>query len=242
MIPGETGETYTTTAADVGFVITRRVTATNAAGSASRTSAGIGPVVAASTVDRFTVSPTGPYFVDPSNVPAGTTRIECEARIRFASLPPSGNISLFEQESTGLQLGIASTGRWRVNVEDGSGTQMLPVSYGAASVPAGTWMTVGYDVDMVARTARILVDGVVTDTFAFTGTPSPATFQSNREISFFATSGGGSKVAGLGVGSVECEYVNAWFTTGGVRTLRKQISGSAATVNADAWKAGTDAS
>ena len=238
VIPGETGPTYTTTASDVGSTITRTVTASNNVGSASATSAPVGPIVAAGPA-TFTLSPTGPYFVDPANVPAETTRIEMEARIRLASLPTSGFASVFEQESTGLRLLLLNTGLWSVYAEDGDGTPIIAsLTHSDTGPTAGVWFTVRIDVNMETATFDVYMDGALLQSFPFIDIPAPATFQRSREISFFANSAGGNPLASGGVGSVNVEYARAWFTTGGVRTLRKEISGSATTVNADAWLRG----
>jgi hypothetical protein len=243
-IPGATGVSYVTTAEDVGRTITVAVTASNAAGSVVATGGGVGPVAARSgPTGFFTMGPAGPYHVDPANVPAGTTRIEYEARIRLGAHPGAGVVTLAAQESTGCDIQIGSSGSgavWRCVVEDGGGGKMISGASAFSAVPPpGEWFRLGFDADMATGQARIIVDDVVVDTIPFIATPSPAEFQSNREISFFATSGGGNPVAGGGVGTVDCEYIEAWFTTGGVRMLRKRIDAS--NVNSDGWKRGADA-
>ena len=203
------------------------------------------PVVAPSTY--FTVGADGPYFVDPSNVPANTTRIEFEAKIRLGGYPTSSNNNLFTQASTGCDLLIGSYdggsyAKWKIGVEDGTGTNMVSATTGRSNVPSlNTWFTVKYDVDQVAQTAKIYIDGTLTDTVAFSSTPTAAYFQTARNVSFFASTGGAAPLGRAGAAPINVEYAEVYFTTGGVRSLRKRIAGNAATVNADAWKTGTSA-
>ena len=250
VIPGETSEIYTAKAADVGLVITRRVTATNAAGSASRTSAGVGPIMAASTADHFTISPTGPYFVDPANVPANTTRIEFETKKRLANLPGSGGLSAFvTQEATGFDLKLEALSggtawQWHMRVRDGAGVNVLYQAIDNTSIPEpGEWFTVRVDANMAVgfEHVKFHVNGSLVVTVPFTTAVSDRWFQTSREVAFFATTSGGNLVARGGVDAVDCEYARVWFTTGGTRTLRKELSGNAATVNADAWLKGDPA-
>ena len=241
-IPGATGTTYDMAAADVGKHIAVAVTAANSAASATAVSAPVGPITGAARggPDFFTVRPEGPYYVDPDNVPANTTRIEYEMRIRLGGTGTS-TVTLAAQESTGcdIQLGFPN-GLWRCVVEDGGGTKMISGASSFSGVPpSGEWFKLVFDADFATSRARIIVDDVVVDTIPFIAAASPASFQSNREISFFATSGGGNPAAGAGIGTVDCEYVQAHFTTGGTRTLRKRLD--ATNANSDAWKRGADA-
>lgn len=203
------------------------------------------PVVTPTTY--FTAGATGPYFVDPSNVPANTTRIEFSAKIRMAAYPTSGTLNLFTQSSTGCDLRVTyvsggASANWQMVVEDGGGTNMVSASTSISAIPAlNTWFDVKYDVDQVAQTAKLYIDGVLTNTVPFSAAPSPASFQSVRNISFLASITGTSPIGSNGVAPVDVEYVEAYFTTGGVRSMRKRIAGNAATVNADSWKGGGSA-
>ena len=244
-IPGATGATYVTVPADVGKSVSMTVTASNAAGSGVAASAVVGPVVNPSAASPFfTVRPAGPYHVDPANVPANTTRIEYSAVIRLGAHPSTaGVVTLAAQESTGcdIQIGFSAGGAvWRCVVEDGSGGKMISGASSFSAVPApGTWFKLGFDADFGTGQARILVNDVVVDAIPFIATAAPATFQTSRAISFFATYSGNSGTATGGVGTVDCEYIEAYFTTGGTRTLRKRIDAS--NVNSDPWKRGADA-
>ncbi|MCE6967566.1 putative Ig domain-containing protein [Cereibacter sphaeroides] len=188
----------------------------------------------------FTTTGTGPYFLDPANLPANTTRIEYEMKLRLASFPTSGYVLPFAQVSTGCDLRLSSTGggtggAWNVVVEDGTGLAVVNVSTGVAVPAAGTWFTVKLDVNQAAKTAALLVNGVtVWSTSGFAGN---GVFQSNRALSIGAASGG---LQPLRAGT-DIEYAEIHLTTGGLRSLRKRVAGAAATVNADPWKAGADA-
>jgi hypothetical protein len=188
----------------------------------------------------FTTAATGPYFLDPANVPANTTRIEFETAITINSYPTSGFTLVFAQESLGCDLRLASLGggtgaEWRLNIKDSSNTVLVSNVDTLVDLPAlGTRMVVKVDADFGAGTARLLIDGSQVFSTALVGTGS---FLSSREISFLAGSNGGSPV---GAGH-QVEYLEAYFTTSGTRTLRKRIEGNAATVNADPWKLGANA-
>ena len=89
---------------------------------------------------------------------------------------------------------------------------------------------------MIEPRAILRQNGTIIGNWTWTPTASP-NFQSNREISFLGTSTGGNRMPS----GWQVEYVECYFTTSAVRTLRKRIEGDAAAVNADAWKLGTDA-
>lgn len=195
----------------------------------------------AAAASTFTTVAGGPYFVDPANVPANTTRIEFEARLSLVAYPAAGVTSrLFAQESTGCDLLITTNGggtatTWGRSIEDGTGV-IQSTGDTLVDLPAlDTMFTVVYDADLSAGTVDIIVNGstVFSDTF----TAATPTFQTAREISFLGTSAGGNLMP---IGT-EVEYLRAYFTTSGVRTLRKEIAGDAAAVNADLWKFGSDA-
>jgi hypothetical protein len=238
---GTTTGNYNLTGLTNGTEYDVELRAVNAIGNASASD--LKSATPAAAAVSFTLSGTGPYFVDPANVPANTTRIEFEAKISLADYPPSSQINLFTQESTGCDLLILSAGggtsaTWRMIVKDGSNAIVIN-STGAGNtgvtLPAlSTWFTVKFDADFGAGTARILIDGAQVFSTALTGT---GVFLSNREISFFATTAGGAPLRS----GTQIEYVEAYFTTSGVRSLRKRIEGNAATVNADAWKQGGNA-
>jgi hypothetical protein len=188
----------------------------------------------------FTMGASGPYFVDPANVPASTTVIEYEFKFRIPTGVTLGaNSFIATQESTGFDLRLSpSNGRQidLLKIEDGTGATMLGVTAMATNLPLDTWLVGTAVADQVAQTLVWALTGYAGATVAFTGS-SNGVFQTGREISFLATTAGGSIVSE----GVQFEYVRAYFTTSGVRTLRKEIAGDAAAVNADAWKQGGNA-
>jgi hypothetical protein len=182
-----------------------------------------------------TQSGTGPYFKDPANVPASTTRMEFKANIYPIALP-GASVKLFTQESAGVELEMMTTGAFRLNVEDGAGTTVVAVTLGSANYSLNQWQEILLDVDQVAGTASLTVNGDSAGSWSWTPTGS-AFFQTTREISFLGTT------AGLNTTPVnwQVEFAECYFTTSGSRTLRKRVSGDATAVNADAWKLGGNA-
>lgn len=189
----------------------------------------------------FTLTGTGPYFQDPANVPANTTRIEAVGRMTLASYPASSFVNVFTQESTSCDLQVVSTGggtgaNWRIAVKDGTNTTILsPTGAGSTgiAVPAlGAPFNWALDVNQGAGTVSLTINGTSVFSASIVG---DGLFQTAREICFFAnTAGGGALPSGTVI-----EFAEAYFTTGGTRTLRKRVSGNAATVNADPWRQGT---
>ncbi len=206
-----------------------------------------GPVVTvtSASADFWTQGATGPYFVDPVNVPNPTSRIRHRWRCRVPTTIglPTGNRAFAAQESNGfdVQGNFATAGIFRVTVtklEGPSGETLARTgSIALEDLPRDTWITLEVDCNMIAGTIRGYRDGVLTGTETFTP-PADPRFQGGREISFMAWSAGQNLLpAGL-----EFEFIESWFTDGtGAESLRKRITGNAATVNADPWKAGGDA-
>ncbi|OBV11211.1 hypothetical protein [Erythrobacter dokdonensis] len=173
---------------------------------------------------------TAGYFVDPANVPSGTSRITFRAQVWLPSL--SGAPRLFTQESTGCDLWVGSSGQLVANIEDSTGTAMIFSANVApdGTIVAETWHEIIFDVDQVAEEVRVTVDGVLTTT-AFTAASS-GTFQTSREVSFLAqTAGAFAVAAGTRVANLEVDFNG---------TLHKAISNDATTANADAWHRGGD--
>ena len=173
---------------------------------------------------------TAGYFVDPANVPAGTTRITFRAKIR---LPAGFTVhNLFTQESTGCDLQIRnSQGALNATVEDGTAAKTL---FDAAVGPetnrllANTWHDVVFEVDQAAQEVRCTVDGVTRIT-PFTS-PGNGVFQVGREVSFLASTAGANPVP------PGTQFAELSVDFNGVR--HKTISNDAATANADPWKRG----
>ena len=174
---------------------------------------------------------TAGYFVDPVNVPSGTSRITFRAKIRMPSGASTSN--LFTQESTGcdLQLDVSGTTGailGRGTVEDSLGAKRLfnaTIITSAFGLVANTWYDLEFDVDLVAGTATATANGVSN---TLTLDPGTTTFQTTREVSFLANTAGLAPIpAGAFVADMSVDF-------NGVR--RKTISNDAAVANADAWK------
>lgn len=181
-----------------------------------------------------TQSGTGPYFRDPANaIPGSTTRMEWAANVYIPSAVAT-TVKLFSQESTGCDFELLNSGLMRLTLEDGAGTALITQS-GVGNYLTGQWVLIELDVDMVAGTAITKLNGSVVNTKTFTA--ANQTFQTAREISFLGSSTG----TNLAPSGILVDYLQCYFTTGGTRTLRKLINGNAATVNADGWKLGGNA-
>jgi len=171
------------------------------------------------------------HFVDPANVPANTTKIEWRARMSYGTTLPS-NTYIFAQESGGCDLRILANGKLRAVAEDSSGAAVLnPTNDFGAQPNAGAFNDFILVVDMVAQEVVLTVNGASqTQAFQSAGT---GTFQSNRELSFLASSQGGNSMPA----DTTVEYLEVYLND----VLHKRIAGDAATVNADAWHRGEDA-
>jgi hypothetical protein len=170
------------------------------------------------------------YFVDPVNLPSGTSRITFRGKFKLPSL--SGLPRLFTQESTGCDLWVGSAGQLFATIETGGGVVVLGSATVApsGSIIVGSWHSIEFDVDQVAGEVRVTVDGVLTTT-AFT-TAGTGLFQGGRELSFLALTSGANPVpAGTEVADLSVDL-------NGV--LHKAISNDATTANADAWHRGGD--
>ena len=187
-----------------------------------------------------TQSGTGPYFVDPApSTPTSIQRIEHEVRFCIPSAVTLATTNFITRASTGFDIRLAATNGGQVDlakIEDGTGASMLGVTAMATNLPRDTWLTMTVDADQVAQTFTWALTGYAGATVAFTGS-SNGIFENGRAISYFASSTGTSPIPA----GIQIEYVETYFTVGGVRSLRKRIEGNAATVNADAWKLGTNA-
>ncbi|MBV7258276.1 hypothetical protein [Erythrobacter crassostreae] len=173
---------------------------------------------------------TAGYFVDPSNVPSGTARLTFRGRFRFPTASLSGG-RLFSQESTGCDFNLQNDGSVRAGVEDGTGAKMLnnDLILPAGTIVANQWLDIEFDVDQLAGQAIVSVNGSTTTT-AFTGAGSNGLFQSSREVSFLATSGGGGAVPqGTEIADLEVDFDGV---------LHKAISNAAVNANSDNWHRG----
>lgn len=193
--------------------------------------------------DTFTTTGTGPWFADSNTLPANTTRIEYEARMKLASNWPNGTIALVGSLSgTNCDfrpVGTTGAPRWTVSVRDNTNTVLVSTTGNGATginLPVGEWFSASLDVDLVAGTASLQQsDGQSWQTSFISADPR---FTSARSLGLLGGNTGGNLVPQ----GVEVEYLRIWLTTNGVRTLHVEVAGDAATVNAHPWARGTPAS
>lgn len=191
------------------------------------------------TAPSFATSATGPYFVDPQPVPAGTVAITHAARIRFDALPGTSAI-LFAQAATGFDVELMNSGNLRITLEDGTGLRLISaVSVPAALVP-GVWYDIVVSADHGAQLCRVMVDGALIASLPFSA-PGDGQFQSDRALSWLARNGGTLQFVG------QVEHLKTWLTatsdgSAPASTPYKVITGPATAANSDPWKLGADAS
>jgi len=179
---------------------------------------------------RYLVQGASPArFVDPANVPPSTSRITFQGKFFFPESVPN-TVKLFTQESTGCDLTLLSDGSLNVRVEDGTGTKrMTAVEVAVAgSITANTWHTIIFDVDQIAEEVILTIDGAAQST-AFTSSGN-GVFQSGREVSFLATTGGGNALPpDTRIADLSVAFNGA---------LHKAISNDSTLANSDNWHRG----
>ena len=191
------------------------------------------------TETSFSTGETGPYFLDPVEIGEGISAVQFEFDQRI-DLSASGARTLADLSGNHIKLEILPSGRFRLNVKDGSGVRHLSnVASLPNSISDGVAARTVCAVDLVAGYARVWVDDVLVLDRSFTSA-NPA-FPSVRQLAFLAQSNGASQAV------VEVSRLKVWLvaTPDGSTPLsspRKVIEGSPATVNADTWKKGADAS
>ncbi len=191
------------------------------------------------TAASFATGATGPYFLDPVNVPAGVTGITFAARFRVPALPSSGTVILFAQAAISCDVELMNSGSLRLNVKDGAGVKTLNNYILAAGIAAGVWYDLVVATDHVAHNVIVAINGSVVATVPFI-TNGNGVFQSNRALSFLARNNATLQFIG------DVEYARVWHSVTGAGTLPaaapyKAITGPAALANADAWKLGANA-
>lgn len=187
----------------------------------------------------FTTSSAGPYFLDPLNVPAGTTQITFSARFRLAALPPSGTYILFAQSGGSFDVEILNNGSLRVNLRDGAAVKVLTNALIPAGLVAGVWYDLVCSADQPAQVFRAMLNGALIATLPFS-VAGNGVFASNRAISFLARNNATLQYVGT------VERLRAWFSATGTgaepaAAPYKNIVGPASVANVDTWKLGANA-
>lgn len=178
-------------------------------------------------ISEFLEVDTAPsYFVDPVNVPSGTRRIHFKGKFY---VPANANWYLFAQESTGCDLRAVSNGDLRLSVEVSGGAKVVDIMDVGLSVPLNQWFEADFDANYDDEEAILSINGQ-TVTFSFTGSGAAGP-QTNRELSFLASSGGGTD-APSGIRCADLEvYLNG--------ALHKAIDNDKAVANVDVWHRGS---
>ena len=183
----------------------------------------------------FNVAQTGPYFKDPSQIGSGITGVTMEAELSFGS-GGTGYNDLFFTNGSYIKLEVRpSNGQARMRIRDSSGADMISLQEVVGVTPAiGATVTLRLAVNFALGWARVFVDDVLTADLAF-ASAGTGQMSSSRNLQFF-------EGAGL---VAQVQQLTAWTeaTADGTRpvtTPYKTITGSAAVINADPWKLGTD--
>lgn len=187
--------------------------------------------------DFFTTSGTGPYFLDPVNIPANTTAIRHVFQFRIpASISLPSSSFLTSIASQGFDLRIIASGGGRVNLqklEDNTGAQMMGSTTIFTSIPRDTWITLEVMADHSTDTLTATMTDASSVSLSYTGTSS-GNFASNRKISLMSNTAGSF----LAPAGIDVALLETHFTTNGTESLRVQIQGDAASVNAHPWRQG----
>lgn len=188
---------------------------------------------------KFTTSATGPYFLSPTNVPAGTAAITFAGRFRLPAMPATSAM-LFSQANAGFDIEVLNSGTLRANVRDGAAVKTINNVLVPAGLVANVWYDIVCAVDQVAQNLKLSINGTPVATVAFSAAGN-GVFQSNRALSFLARSTNTLQLVG------DVEYLRVWLSTTGsgtapAATPLKQIVGPASAANADGWKLGANAS
>ena len=187
---------------------------------------------------KFTTAATGPYYVSPTNVPAGTTAITFSGRFRLPSLPSTTQI-IFSQDNQGFDIEIMNNGNLRANARDGLAVKVINNVVVAAGIQANVWYDLICAMDQVAQNMKISLNGTVISTLSFSVTGN-GFYMSNRAAGFLAR----KSVTLQFIGDVE--YLKMWHSVTGsatepTTTPIKHVTGPAAVANADSWKLGANA-
>jgi len=181
----------------------------------------------------------GTYFTDAT----GTTTSANNGQYVFELLmkPTSNNSGmLYQFAGSQGQVELLSGGSLRITIKDSANAFRVNAFVTLPGlVQAGVWQNIVIAVDLTASTFNVWIDGISALTVAMVA--GVGTFQTSRDIFMLANVSGATKLAGQ-VARV-AYYKNQTTLDGDVSGLTpyKVIAGNAATVNADAWKLGTDA-
>lgn len=197
------------------------------------------PAAAAST---FTTSATGPRFQDQDG--GGSVIDWSGSGTLFFSMKgtpaaSAGNSLPLFMRSNGIRLERQSGGNVRLSIQDGTGANILVTQDMGYTWADEAEVRIALSIDMANETVRFWADGVLEYENTSIGTNNGA-LRSNREVWFLADNLASNQFVG------DVEYLRLWAVastdgTDPVATPYKEITGPAATANADPWKEGDDA-
>lgn len=187
-------------------------------------------------VDPFIMN--GTYFESVEDVPANTSVMEFEAKVRFPTAFTDYVVPFAHTSSAFLS--VKGNGAPRLSVEDSSGANVLPLTYlnDLPPVPSGEVLIFIFKIDWVNETVTFDMSGE-SQTVSFDSPAATDFVQTGRTIMLGSQT---SSTAFLPA-DTEVEYFKTWLTTDGTRALHKEISvaamGDIASINADPWANGT---
>jgi hypothetical protein len=187
----------------------------------------------------FIASSTGPYFKDTSTLGSGVSTLVYYAKVKPTTpISTAGFIFYLSASQIGVRRLANTTGLNVTNIKDSANVSVLSgVSTG--TLPLDVYAEVLVDIDLISQTADLYIDGVLSTSFALSA--NTGMFASTRNLGFLASDAGAFNFEG------EVESLKVWknaSVVGGAQpggTPYKTIEGYAATVNADPWKLGTNA-
>lgn len=182
------------------------------------------------------------YFENNSNLPASTTDLQIQAMIYFPTgLGYANDQKIWSQESQGCELNLQGAGGIHIEIqkiEIQNGGSALSDQQVYANFPKDTWLKIEGDIDIVGGTTDMLFNDVAASGSPYTHTQTGTAFQSNREMSFLADSGGNFRLPA----GVRIEYLRMARNGGAAGSyVDIDIAAGLAAVNAHAWRKGDPA-
>lgn len=184
----------------------------------------------------FKTSASGPYFVDTVGIGTASA-VTFASKFRLSSL----GSTLAAKTSNGFDIDILSNGNLRITVEDSAGTKLVSLAVVTAGLVTGTWYDLVVSADHGTQKMQVVLNGPLIASVAFSAAGT-GVFASTRSLSALTNSSGVGQTIG------DFQWLRFWksATAGGtapVGTPYKAIEASAglATVNADTWKLGANA-
>jgi hypothetical protein len=170
-------------------------------------------------------------FEDTANTPAGTSRMTFRGKFFF----PTGTVQTGDRlisqgfNSCHLDVGGVNGRSFRISVNDSTGANMLAgtLSRQDNRLVVDTWLDIVFDVNMALNQATLTVNGV-TETYPFIATSNGLMAATRFSLLARDNTNNGLN-ATVRVADLSLDFNG---------TLRKAISNTAATANADAWKLG----